>query len=461
MRAKGIGWGTLIAFSVAAACGQSSDGTGNSTAGDQASDDAKGGESGANDTPGRAGSTAHQTDAGEPPAGNDPNDDPTGVRDAADAGPEGVGGGTAGGNGGAGGGGGEADHDAGSAGESNAGGAPATIPVTGPCDIYAEAGTPCVAAYSMVRRLSSDYSGPLYQVRSGSSVENTGVGGELHDIGMTSAGLGDASAQDAVCKDTICTVSLLYDQSGNGNHLPVAPRGLSSGGEFASLDDFESIADAGSLTVSGEHVYSLYTEARQGYRLAEEGVGVPQGQEAQGIYLLADGTHYGSLCCWSFGGGAPDPRSFSEPNALFFGTAFFGTGEGEGPWFLADFGAGLWAGGSDPGDPGWGQLGALGPPNAANPSLAVPFALGFLKTNTQQWSLRMADASAATNVTTAYVGDTPKPIYNDGGILLGVGNDNANNSWGTFYEGAMLAGFPPDSAELAVLQNIQAVGYGQ
>jgi hypothetical protein len=45
--------------------------------------------------------------------------------------------------------------------------------------------------------------------------------------------------------------------------------------------------------------------------------------------------------------------------------------------------------------------------------------------------------------------------------VLGVGGDNSNNSWGTFYEGAVLAGFPTDDAELAVLQNIKALGYGK
>ena len=36
---------------------------------------------------------------------------------------------------------------------------------TQPCDIYAAAGTPCVAAHSTVRALYSAYSGVLYQVR--------------------------------------------------------------------------------------------------------------------------------------------------------------------------------------------------------------------------------------------------------------------------------------------------------
>ncbi|HVZ37385.1 MAG TPA: arabinofuranosidase catalytic domain-containing protein, partial [Polyangiaceae bacterium] len=42
-----------------------------------------------------------------------------------------------------------------------------TGPVMGPCDIYAAGNTPCVAAFSTVRQLSSAYAGPLYQVRKG------------------------------------------------------------------------------------------------------------------------------------------------------------------------------------------------------------------------------------------------------------------------------------------------------
>lgn len=333
----------------------------------------------------------------------------------------------------------------------------------GPCDIYEAAGTPCVAAYSTIRRLSSAYTGPLYQVRSGSSDMNTGSGGETHDIGQTADGFADAAAQDAVCQNTFCTISLMYDQSGRGNDLPVAKAGLSNGGEWADDDDFESQADADERMVGGHRVYTLYMEARQGYRLTSPGDGVPVDQEPQGIYMLADGTHWGSACCWDFGNVTPNPKEYHEMNTLFFGTAFWGRGAGNGPWFMADFEAGVWAGGSNQGDPGWGSLNgaANSPPNMDNPSLGVPFALGFLKTNQNDWALRMADLKAATNITTAYAGGLPKPMDNQGAIVIGVGGDNSNNSWGTFYEGAVVAGFPSDEAEQAVMENIQSVGYGQ
>ncbi len=47
-----------------------------------------------------------------------------------------------------------------------------------------------------------------------------------------------------------------------------------------------------------------------------------------------------------------------------------------------------------------------------------------------------------------------------GAIILGVGGDNSNASAGTFFEGAMTAGFPEAASDDAVQANIVAVGYG-
>jgi len=53
----------------------------------------------------------------------------------------------------------------------------------GPCDIYALAGTPCVAAHSTTRALYASYDGPLYQVRRLSD-------GRVKDIGVVSPSAG-------------------------------------------------------------------------------------------------------------------------------------------------------------------------------------------------------------------------------------------------------------------------------
>jgi hypothetical protein len=341
-----------------------------------------------------------------------------------------------------------------------------TSNVRGPCDIYRDAGQPCVAAYSTVRRVLSTYAGPLYQVRSGSSDQNTGSGGQTHDIGQTADGFADAAAVDTACAGTICTVSLLYDQSGRGSHLSVAKAGARFAGPYAAMDDFESSATKESLMVGGHRVYSLYMEPRQGYRLPRRGDGVPRGSEPQGIYLLADGTRAGVGCCWDFGNGGSTPFLFADANALFYGSGGMAqgvptVGAGDGPWFMWDVGEMVFAGGSTGADP-------LLTSNPNNPSLKTKFALGFLKTKPRApetpswtWALRMADVTTATAVTTAHQGEMPRVVTVDGGVILGIDAYNGNNSWGTFYEGAIMAGFPADDTELSVLQNIKAVGYGK
>jgi len=268
--------------------------------------------------------------------------------------------------------------------------------------------------------------------------------------------------QDAFCANTICTVSMLYDHSGNANHLPVAKKGLTNGGVNAGMDDFESAANKGMMMIGGHKVYSLYMNAREGYRIMRVGTRMPTGSAPQGIYMLADGTHSGTACCWDFGNVTTNPQSYADMNTLFFGVAFWGKGAGSGPWMMADFEAGVWAGGSRVGDPGWGALDDnQNRVNPANPSLRVPFAFGILRTQTSQWTLRSADLQTATNITTSYQGAMPKPISNIGAVVLGVGGDNSNNSWGTFYEGAIVAGYPTDATDLAIFNNIKAVGYNR
>jgi len=329
----------------------------------------------------------------------------------------------------------------------------------GPCDVYAAGNAPCVAAYSMVRGLSKAYTGPLFQVRSGSSAKNTGTGGMLKDILMTADGYADTAAVDAFCAGTICTVAKLYDQSGNGNHIGAAKKGNTAGGATGAEDDYESSATKGAVTAGGHKVYSLYMAAHEGYRLQAVGAKMPLGTASQSIYMLADGTHYGTACCWDFGNVTTDPTKYGFMNTLFFGKAFWGNGAGTGPWMMADFEGGVWAGGAMKGDPGWGALSDPHPSNPKAPALAVPFAMGISTTTASNWTLRAGDVKTATELATAYDGARPVKGSNLGGIVLGVGGDNSNNSWGTFYEGAIVAGAPTAATDNAVMKNIQAVGY--
>jgi hypothetical protein len=338
-------------------------------------------------------------------------------------------------------------------------------PSEGPCDIYAAANMPCVAAYSMVRALSKSYTGPLFQVRAGSSSNNnTMSGGTTKDIMPGPDGFVDSATVDAACGSGYCTVSVLYDHSGNGNDLQRAPKGNTAGGATGALDDYESIATKGQVTAGGHQVYSLYMNKTEGYRVQTgvKGNKIPTGTQPQGTYELADGTRGGTACCWDFGNVTPNPATeWRFMDALCFGVTWWGKGAGSGPWFGADFEGGVWAGGTNIGDPGYGGLDNVGPANTKNPALNVPFALGFLRVQSSEYAIRVADLSTANDLTTAYQGGVPVRVDHVGGIVLGVGGDNSNNSFGTFYEGAIVAGYPTNDLELAVMKNIKAVGYSK
>src|SRR5690348_10148030 len=101
----------------------------------------------------------------------------------------------------------------------------------GPCDIYAAANDPCVAAHSTTRALYASYNGPLYKVLRQSD-------GKTLDIGIVQpvaspvpdpGGYANAAAQDAFCANTYCWIAKIYDQSPKHNDLIQAPRGGFSG----------------------------------------------------------------------------------------------------------------------------------------------------------------------------------------------------------------------------------------
>jgi non-reducing end alpha-L-arabinofuranosidase len=339
-------------------------------------------------------------------------------------------------------------------GASGSGGSGGSMASMGPCDIYAAAAepTPCVAAYSPVRRLSSTYTGPLYQLRRGGPDPNTGSGGETQDIGQLPNGFADVTAHEAFCGSMTCTFSVIYDQSGRENNLTVAKRGCYEG--TAAEDDYESDAKRRPTMVGGNEVYALYMDKHEGYR-NNEADGMPTGSMPQGIYSVAEGSGKrpgaGCCCCWNFGNASTNNcyGPTGQMNALYLGTGYWGKGAGSGPWFMGDFEAGVWAGGS-------------GPSNATNsmsPSMTMDYAFGILKTRAGNYAIRTANAQTG-DLNTNYDGAAPATWTMEGGIILGIGGDNSNSSDGTFLEGVITAGRPADETDLAVLRNVQAAGYG-
>ena len=139
---------------------------------------------------------------------------------------------------------------------------------------------------------------------------------------------------------------------------------------------------------------------------------------------------------------------------MYFGTGYWGKGTGNGPWFMGDFEDGVWAGGS----------GAAATTNTMLPSSNVPFAFGTVKTSTNgstpQYAISVGNGQSGS-LTMAYNGQAPKPWSTSGAVILGIGGDNSNSSFGTYFEGAITKGMPSDTTDAAVLANIQAAGYGK
>ena len=215
---------------------------------------------------------------------------------------------------------------------------------SGPCDIYAAGGTPCVAAHSTTRALFSAYSGNLYQVRRSS--DNT-----TRNIGVLAAGgVANAAAQDSFCAGTTCVITVLFDQSGRGNDLWYQGSSVVPGSPQSS----PARATTESLTVGGSKAYSLYINPGNSYWRDGHLTGVPTGSAPEGMYMVTSGTHVNSGCCFDYGNSETTRKADAAGamDAIYFGTScWFGGCSGTGPWVQADLEWGLFPGGSSAWNP--------------------------------------------------------------------------------------------------------------
>jgi hypothetical protein len=315
----------------------------------------------------------------------------------------------------------------------------------GPCDLYAAGGTPCVAAHSTVRALFGTYNGNLYQVRRSSDGTTRTI------TALAAGGSANAAAQDSFCAGTTCVITIIYDQSGHGNNLAYQGPGGAGG------QDTPANATAESITSGGNKVYSLYINPGNSYWHNGSSSGMPLGSAPQGAYLVTSGTHVNSGCCFDYGNSETDRRAdgAGAMDAIYFGTScWFGGCSGTGPWVQADLEFGLFSGGSTT----W---------NPNQRAFTNRFVTAMLKNNgTTQMALKGANAQSG-GLTTLYSGSLPSgynPMKQQGAIVLGSGGDccatNTNQSLGTFYEGAIVAGYPSDATDNSVQANIVAAGYG-
>lgn len=327
----------------------------------------------------------------------------------------------------------------------------------GPCDIYAAAGAPCVAAHSSTRALYAGYNGPLYQVLRQSD-------GKTLDIGVVqpsekpvadAGGYANAAAQDAFCANTHCWISILYDQSPKRNHLIQAPRGGFSGPAMGGFNNLP-VADMAPVTLMGHKVYGVFIAPGMGLRL-NDAKGTAVDDQAEGQYWVINGHHYNSGCCFDYGNAETDSRDDGNGTmeTTYYGnaTAWY-RGNGNGPWIMTDQENNL--------------VGCVNPDGSKVctnlPSITWRFVTAIAKGEPHHWTSMGGDSQRGP---LSVMFDGPRidvtydPMRKQGAILLGNGGDNSVGSQGTFYEGAMTAAgtFPSDATDQLVQANVVAAKY--
>jgi hypothetical protein len=327
----------------------------------------------------------------------------------------------------------------------------------GPCDIYAAAGDPCVAAHSTTRALYASYNGPLYRVLRQSD-------GRTLDIGVVqpsaspipdAGGYADAAAQDRFCANTHCWITTIYDQSGKHNDLTQAPRGGFSGPAMGGMNNVP-IADMAPVTIMGHKVYGVFIEPGMGLRVDDPN-GTAVDDQPEGMYWVVNGLHFNSGCCFDYGNAEIDSRD--DDNGTME-TAYFGVagawfhGNPPGPWIMTDQENNL-----------VGCVKSHGPKICENlPSIDWRFVTAIAKGEPHHWTSMGGNAqqgALSVMFNGPRVNATYDPMRKQGAILLGNGGDNSNGSQGTFYEGAVTAAgtFPSDATDQRIQANVVAAHY--
>jgi len=330
--------------------------------------------------------------------------------------------------------------------------------ISGPCDILASGNTPCVAAHSTVRLLLGSYRGPLYQVRRTAD-------SKTQDIGfIAQTGVADSAAQDTFCSGAKCTISVIYDQSGKGNHLKKSL----GGAEVCKHADQEAVADALPLTLGGHRVYGIKVVSDDsgpctppagaegtGYRL-DKTSGIAIGDDAETEYMVTSGSleaHGNSGCCFDYGNVETDDKDdgAATMEALYFGGgAGWGHGGGSGPWVLADLENGVFSGSTNA--------------YTGNTSVPYPYVTAILIGRSGGTYALMAGNAQEGELKTMYDGARPTgytKMKKQGAIVLGTGGDNSDHGKGYFFEGVMTTGAATAATMNQVHANIVAAGYGK
>jgi non-reducing end alpha-L-arabinofuranosidase len=325
----------------------------------------------------------------------------------------------------------------------------------GPCDIYAAANTPCVAAHSTTRALSAAYNGPLYQVMRQSDGKTLDIG-VVQPSATDAGGYADAAAQDAFCANTYCWITTVYDQSGHKNDITQAPRGPA--GVVMVMGGFNNVpvADWAPVTIMGHKVYGIFIAPGMGLR-NDNPHSTAVDDQAEGQYWVVNGHHYNGGCCFDYGNAEIDSH---DDGAGTMETTYFGNatpwyhGPPPGPWIMTDQENNL--------------VGCVNTNSNSKvcdlPNIPWRFVMATADGEAHHWRTMGGDAQAGELKT---MFDGPRvdrgydPMRKQGAIDMGNGGDNSNGSDGTIYEAAMTIGgtFPTQETLQKVQANVVAAKY--
>ena len=320
----------------------------------------------------------------------------------------------------------------------------------GPCDVLNNAGQVCVSAHSTVRQLVSSYLGNLYQLR-----RSDGQTAEVRFVD----GYADAAVQRAFCAEASCTISIIYDQSGQGNDLIPAPSGAAK-----ATPDNPAEAERLPVTLHGHSAFGVLIQPGIGYRKLF-GNGTAKGDAPQTIYMVTSQQDTVNGCCFNYGNAettATDDGNGSVEAVYFGAGVVWGTGTGKGPWVMAALENGLFAGWENHQDRNI----------STNTPLTHDFVTAVLVGDTAdkndgkgRFALYGGDATSGS-LTAMYDGIRPQkpgyvPMQKQGSVILGIAGDNSAQAGGRFYEGVIANGAATAETLEAVQASIVAAGYGQ
>jgi len=276
-----------------------------------------------------------------------------------------------------------------------------------PCDLAATAGTPCDAAYSMTRRMFAAYTGNLFQLTRASD-SNT------QNITSLSSGIVDVATINSFCVSTTCTVTEVYDQTANANHVIVWTRGGDLTAQPTPLG-FTTFANGLYVPVLRIPLPANTSTTSAGYSTQSGASGLPTGNSSISVYTIAENTSEGGVVsgCCGFFGDTEQPVKDSGAGHMFsnvWATAISGSlpssnQTGPGPWLGIDLEDGVFYTGGTP---------------------TQKYVININKYNTSGTALTMkyGDATAGA-LTTFYSGALPTGYTMDleGNVAMGMGGD--------------------------------------